>query len=222
MDTDFLTQYLGVLKEEHGRRQIEGESEDDIIQAKTRAHYMASFETNPHMDTLLEKTILKVNEVFQASWQQCNRQIIYRTDQNEVDPCGYHIDGCFGIFSKQWEETWPGFQILAGIPLMEAGSGQGGLWVKPGSHEKAIEVYKAEGDHLKGLVALQEWEKEQKNVMDGEMLHLTPGDLILLHSLLLHMPDPLNAPYEKDVKVYFRLMDRPIVGRHALGEVLSF
>ena len=216
------TEYLAALKVEYDRRRLEEESEDDRYQRLARSHYMASFEGNPFMDQLLEEVLLALSEDFQGPWETVNRQIIYRTPQEEVFfKFGYHIDGCFGIFSKGWEEIWPGFQILAGVPLIEeAGPGKGGLWVKPGSHLKVFEVYRKAGNHLDGLRAIQAFEQEQKEQNNDSAVLIThePGDLLLLHSLTVHTPDPISPECTLDAKAYFRLKNRKIVGRQGLEE----
>ncbi len=223
IEPEFLGRYLEVLREESSRRIREGESDEDVRAAKETGHNMMSFEKNSYMDGLLDKVIHVLNEVVpRRRWVETNRQIVWQT-KPDVPPMSFHVDGLSRIFKEGWENTWPGFRVLAGIPLVEvSGAGQGGLLVRHGSHREVIELYKevlATADHLEALKTLQQWQTEQKEAKDGILLHVNPGDLVLCHSLMAHRPDWLHSPYSLAAKIYFRLMDPEEIGPEALNGI---
>lgn len=213
-----------LLRNEWNRRIQEGESVEDVNQAKNRLHDMASFEYSEALNELASRLVDFASNVFSVRWLEDNRQIVYRTESSAKYACSLHRDGSHSAIEPGY--AFPGFQVLAGVYLDDVyTAGSGGIEVIPGSHHLAVEEYTAGRDHEEGIANILRLEESEKSLGQAQLLKGGAGSVILCHSLTAHRPGMLRDTSASDIKVYARLRDeedRMHVSKRVLKKVTSF
>jgi hypothetical protein len=135
----------------------------------------------------------------------CQLGLRFPSPEKELKP---HIDG---TLNRTYEAH---FSVMASVFLSPARSGEGALWVWPGSHLALVKKLRKSGASLESLFATG-----RIPAPDGVPLpvEVEPGDVMLSHALLVHSAGMHYGPHVR-YALYFRVrqMEQDELGNRIL------
>jgi hypothetical protein len=120
----------------------------------------------------------------------------------------WHVDWVNKHLKVKDPDEFPSFQLLMGFPLTPTREPQtGSINPSPGTHEMIAELFSRHDSMKDGLEALSDMMRTQEQPGYPSAVSMSPGDAVIVNSLLPHSVDRNTLPTFSD-KLYFRFGHR--------------